>query len=126
VIEQIVEVVSGGVSPDGKKRLLDTCLVRYAVTNKNAVTRVATPIRKPKAPSTKKPELKEASSKKNSVELPPTPAPPSPPPIAYERHVPVSNAAAPFGGIKHSGLGREGGTVGIKEFLETKYVAVAT
>ncbi len=38
----------------------------------------------------------------------------------------VSNPAAPFGGIKHSGLGREGGTVGIDEFLETKYVAVAT
>ncbi len=38
----------------------------------------------------------------------------------------VSNPAAPFGGIKHSGLGREGGAVGIDEFLETKYVAVAT
>ncbi|MPY99576.1 MAG: aldehyde dehydrogenase family protein [Actinophytocola sp.] len=36
----------------------------------------------------------------------------------------VSNPAAPFGGIKHSGLGREGGTVGIDEFLETKYVAI--
>ncbi|MGH3913417.1 MAG: NAD-dependent succinate-semialdehyde dehydrogenase [Pseudonocardiaceae bacterium] len=38
----------------------------------------------------------------------------------------VSNPAAPFGGIKHSGLGREGGTVGIEEFLEIKYIAVAT
>ncbi len=38
----------------------------------------------------------------------------------------VSNPAAPFGGIKHSGLGREGGTVGIAEFLETKYVAVGS
>ncbi|HET9257791.1 MAG TPA: NAD-dependent succinate-semialdehyde dehydrogenase [Pseudonocardiaceae bacterium] len=38
----------------------------------------------------------------------------------------VSNPAAPFGGIKHSGLGREGGTAGIDEFLETKYVAIAT
>jgi succinate-semialdehyde dehydrogenase/glutarate-semialdehyde dehydrogenase len=38
----------------------------------------------------------------------------------------VSNPAAPFGGVKHSGLGREGGTVGIEEYLETKYVAVAT
>jgi succinate-semialdehyde dehydrogenase / glutarate-semialdehyde dehydrogenase len=38
----------------------------------------------------------------------------------------VSNPAAPFGGVKHSGLGREGGSVGIEEFLETKYVAVAT
>jgi len=37
----------------------------------------------------------------------------------------VSNAGAPFGGIKHSGLGREGGDVGIDEYLETKYVAVA-
>ena len=36
----------------------------------------------------------------------------------------VSNPAAPFGGVKHSGLGREGGRVGIEEFLETKYVAV--
>ncbi|EHY88674.1 NAD-dependent succinate-semialdehyde dehydrogenase [Saccharomonospora azurea] len=37
----------------------------------------------------------------------------------------VSNPAAPFGGVKQSGLGREGGTVGIEEFLETKYVAVS-
>lgn len=36
----------------------------------------------------------------------------------------VSNPAAPFGGIKASGLGREGGSVGIAEFLETKYVAI--
>jgi succinate-semialdehyde dehydrogenase/glutarate-semialdehyde dehydrogenase len=35
----------------------------------------------------------------------------------------VSNPAAPFGGIKRSGLGREGGAEGIDEFLETKYVA---
>jgi succinate-semialdehyde dehydrogenase/glutarate-semialdehyde dehydrogenase len=34
----------------------------------------------------------------------------------------VSNAAAPFGGVKQSGLGREGGNVGIDEYLETKYV----
>jgi succinate-semialdehyde dehydrogenase/glutarate-semialdehyde dehydrogenase len=38
----------------------------------------------------------------------------------------VSNPAAPFGGMKQSGLGREGGRIGIDEFLETKYVAVAT
>jgi succinate-semialdehyde dehydrogenase/glutarate-semialdehyde dehydrogenase len=38
----------------------------------------------------------------------------------------VSNPAAPFGGMKQSGLGREGGTIGIEEFLEVKYVAVAT
>ncbi|HEX2144893.1 MAG TPA: NAD-dependent succinate-semialdehyde dehydrogenase [Glycomyces sp.] len=37
----------------------------------------------------------------------------------------VSNPAAPFGGVKQSGLGREGGSVGIDEFLETKYIAVA-
>ncbi|GAB2751455.1 NAD-dependent succinate-semialdehyde dehydrogenase [Salinifilum aidingensis] len=36
----------------------------------------------------------------------------------------VSNAAAPFGGIKHSGLGREGGELGIDEYLETKYVNI--
>lgn len=36
----------------------------------------------------------------------------------------VSNPAAPFGGVKHSGLGREGGRVGIEEFLELKYVAI--
>ncbi|WP_017596303.1 NAD-dependent succinate-semialdehyde dehydrogenase [Nocardiopsis potens] len=36
----------------------------------------------------------------------------------------VSNPAAPFGGVKHSGLGREGGTVGIEEFLEIKYVGI--
>jgi succinate-semialdehyde dehydrogenase/glutarate-semialdehyde dehydrogenase len=34
----------------------------------------------------------------------------------------VSNAAAPFGGTKQSGLGREGGFEGINEYLETKYV----
>jgi len=36
----------------------------------------------------------------------------------------VSNAAAPFGGVKQSGFGREGGFEGIEEYLETKYVAV--
>ncbi|MGB2921432.1 MAG: NAD-dependent succinate-semialdehyde dehydrogenase, partial [Mycobacterium sp.] len=36
----------------------------------------------------------------------------------------VSNPAAPFGGMKSSGLGREGGAVGIDEFLETKYIGI--
>jgi succinate-semialdehyde dehydrogenase/glutarate-semialdehyde dehydrogenase len=36
----------------------------------------------------------------------------------------VSNAGAPFGGVKQSGVGREGGNEGIQEYLETKYVAV--
>jgi succinate-semialdehyde dehydrogenase/glutarate-semialdehyde dehydrogenase len=37
----------------------------------------------------------------------------------------VSNASAPFGGVKQSGVGREGGKEGIQEYLETKYVAMA-
>jgi succinate-semialdehyde dehydrogenase/glutarate-semialdehyde dehydrogenase len=36
----------------------------------------------------------------------------------------VSNPAAPFGGVKQSGFGREGGFEGIGEYLETKYVAM--
>ena len=36
----------------------------------------------------------------------------------------VSNVAAPFGGIKQSGLGREGGVEGIEEYLSTQYVAI--
>jgi len=36
----------------------------------------------------------------------------------------ISNAAAPFGGVKASGLGREGGHQGLEEFLETKYLCI--
>jgi succinate-semialdehyde dehydrogenase/glutarate-semialdehyde dehydrogenase len=38
----------------------------------------------------------------------------------------VSNAGAPFGGVKQSGFGREGGPEGLDEYLETKYVAMNT
>lgn len=37
----------------------------------------------------------------------------------------VSNPAAPFGGVKASGLGREGGFEGIEEYLETKYIGLS-
>jgi succinate-semialdehyde dehydrogenase/glutarate-semialdehyde dehydrogenase len=37
----------------------------------------------------------------------------------------ISNPAAPFGGVKASGLGREGGLEGIEEYLETVYVGIA-
>jgi succinate-semialdehyde dehydrogenase / glutarate-semialdehyde dehydrogenase len=37
----------------------------------------------------------------------------------------ISNPAAPFGGVKSSGLGREGGLEGIEEYLETVYVGIA-
>ncbi|MGB4135462.1 MAG: aldehyde dehydrogenase family protein, partial [Microbacterium sp.] len=36
----------------------------------------------------------------------------------------VSNAAAPFGGVKQSGVGREGGFEGIHEYLSTKYTLI--
>jgi succinate-semialdehyde dehydrogenase/glutarate-semialdehyde dehydrogenase len=38
----------------------------------------------------------------------------------------VSNPAAPFGGVKQSGFGREGGFEGIEEYLAVKYVGIAT
>jgi succinate-semialdehyde dehydrogenase/glutarate-semialdehyde dehydrogenase len=37
----------------------------------------------------------------------------------------VSNAAAPFGGVKQSGLGREGGAEGVEEYLSVQYVGIA-
>ncbi|WP_240630169.1 NAD-dependent succinate-semialdehyde dehydrogenase [Specibacter cremeus] len=37
----------------------------------------------------------------------------------------ISNAAAPFGGVKHSGLGREGGAEGIAEYTTTQYLGIA-
>ena len=43
--------------------------------------------------------------------------------VAINRGV-ISDPAAPFGGVKQSGLGREGGFAGIYEFLETKYLGV--
>jgi succinate-semialdehyde dehydrogenase/glutarate-semialdehyde dehydrogenase len=43
--------------------------------------------------------------------------------VAINRGV-VSDPAAPFGGVKQSGLGREGGSEGILEFLEEKYIAL--
>lgn len=36
----------------------------------------------------------------------------------------ISNEVAPFGGVKQSGIGREGGKQGIEEFLETKYLCM--
>nr|WP_051389141.1 NAD-dependent succinate-semialdehyde dehydrogenase [Arthrobacter sp. 35W] len=36
----------------------------------------------------------------------------------------VSNPAAPFGGVKQSGMGREGGSEGIEEYLETRYIGI--
>jgi succinate-semialdehyde dehydrogenase / glutarate-semialdehyde dehydrogenase len=44
--------------------------------------------------------------------------------VAINRGV-ISDPAAPFGGVKQSGLGREGGFDGIHEFLETKYIGLS-
>ena len=38
----------------------------------------------------------------------------------------ISDPAAPFGGVKESGFGREGGTEGIEEYLDTKYIALTS
>jgi acyl-CoA reductase-like NAD-dependent aldehyde dehydrogenase len=37
----------------------------------------------------------------------------------------ISNAAAPFGGVEQSGLGREGGSEGIAEYTTTQYIGIA-
>jgi succinate-semialdehyde dehydrogenase/glutarate-semialdehyde dehydrogenase len=37
----------------------------------------------------------------------------------------ISHPAAPFGGLTASGFGREGGSEGIEEYLETRYVGIA-
>ena len=37
----------------------------------------------------------------------------------------ISDPAAPFGGVKQSGVGREGAHVGMEEFQETKYIAAS-
>lgn len=36
----------------------------------------------------------------------------------------ISTCSAPFGGVKESGLGREGSSLGLAEYLETKYMFV--
>jgi succinate-semialdehyde dehydrogenase / glutarate-semialdehyde dehydrogenase len=36
--------------------------------------------------------------------------------------VSIASAEAPFGGIKESGMGREGGSLGIKDYLEAKFI----
>jgi len=38
----------------------------------------------------------------------------------------ISTCTAPFGGIKESGMGREGSSMGIAEYLETKYIFMNT
>ena len=36
----------------------------------------------------------------------------------------ISNAAAPFGGVKQSGMGREGGAEGLDEYTSLQYIAM--
>lgn len=38
----------------------------------------------------------------------------------------ISTCTAPFGGLKESGLGREGSSIGMSEYLETKYIFMNT
>lgn len=44
--------------------------------------------------------------------------------VGYNSGV-ISNAAAPFGGVKHSGMGREGGPEGLEEYTELQYIGAA-
>ena len=44
--------------------------------------------------------------------------------VAVNRGI-ISDASAPFGGTKESGIGREGGFEGIEEYLERKYVSAS-
>ncbi len=37
----------------------------------------------------------------------------------------ISNAAAPFGGVKQSGMGREGGAEGLDEYTSVQYIGIA-
>ncbi|MBU5584737.1 aldehyde dehydrogenase family protein, partial [Enterococcus sp. S181_ASV_20] len=38
----------------------------------------------------------------------------------------ISNSATPFGGVKHSGFGRENGTYGVEEYVNVKFVNIRT
>ena len=38
----------------------------------------------------------------------------------------ISNSATPFGGVKHSGFGRENGTYGVEEYVTAKFVTIRT
>ena len=38
----------------------------------------------------------------------------------------ISNSATPFGGVKHSGFGRENGTYGVEEYVVAKFVTIRT
>jgi hypothetical protein len=46
--------------------------------------------------------------------------------VGYVERASFPTPRHPFGGVKHSGFGREGGPEGIEEYLSTKYVGLAT